>query len=108
MQKALIVTVFLFGASIAAAQQLDVDFTIVEDDQAAGCAGSIVSGLDPNGDGFLSVRTGPGSNFTKIDELHNGDTVRTCAQQGKWVGVYYGQPRRKGWVHSNWLIAGAG
>jgi hypothetical protein len=90
------------------AQQLDVDFAVFEDAQAAGCAGSIVSGLDPNGDGFLAVRTGPGSNFAKIDELHNGDMVRTCAMNERWVGVYYGQPRRKGWVHSNWLVDGAG
>ncbi|SLN45863.1 SH3 domain-containing protein [Ruegeria meonggei] len=98
----------VFLAGTAAAQQLDQDFTIIEDDQAAGCAGSIVSGLDPNGDGFLSVRTGPGSQFSKIDELHNGDLVRTCTRDGKWYGVYYGQPRRKGWVHGNWLIDGAG
>lgn len=90
------------------AQQLDVEFKIIEDAQAAGCAGSIVSGLDPNGDGFLAVRKGPGTQHAKIDQLYNGDTVRTCARSGRWIGVYYGTPRRKGWVHSNWLVDGAG
>ncbi len=97
----------LFGTA-ANAQQLDVEFTIIEDDQAAGCAGSIVSGLDPNGDGFLSVRTGPASSYRKLDELRNGDLVRTCARSGAWFGIYYGTPRRTGWVHGNWLIDGAG
>ena len=98
----------LATAGPAGAQQLDVEFTILEDGQAAGCAGSVVSGLNPKGDGFLAVRTGPGTGFRKIDELHNGDDVRTCAKSGKWIGVYYGQPRRKGWVHGNWLVDGAG
>ena len=102
-----ILTLSIIGSS-ALAQQLEVDFRIVEDMQAAGCAGSYVSGLDPNGDGFLAVRTGPGTGYQKIDELHNGDLVRTCAMTGPWVGVYYGNPRRKGWVHGNWLIDGAG
>ena len=108
MKTPTLVGILCLLAGPVIAQQLDVDFSIVEDGQAAGCAGSIVSGLDPNGDGFLAVRTGPGSEFRKIDELHNGNQVRTCARTGKWVGVYYGQPRQKGWVHSNWLIDGAG
>jgi len=90
------------------AQNLDVDFKIIEDRQAAGCAGSVVSRLDPNGDGFLAVRKGPGTRYAKIDQLYNGDSVRTCAQSGRWIGVYYGQPRRKGWVHGNWLVHVAG
>ncbi len=108
MRIPVLAALFLAAAGTAPAQQLDVDFVITEDGQAAGCAASIVSGLDPNGDGFLAVRTGPGSNYFQVDQLRNGDTVRTCAQQGEWIGVYYGQPRRKGWVHSNWLIDGAG
>lgn len=108
MKTTALVLSLSLAVSAAWAQQLDVDFTILEDAQAAGCAGSIVSGLDPNGDGFLAVRTGPGSNYAKLDELHNGDMVRTCVGSGRWVGIYYGQPRRKGWVHSNWLTEGAG
>ncbi|WP_191090062.1 SH3 domain-containing protein [Histidinibacterium aquaticum] len=92
----------------AQAQDLDVGFPIAEDGQAAGCAGSVVAGLDPGGDGFLAVRSGPGSSYRKLDELVNGDMVRTCARSGPWWGVYYGQPRRVGWVHGNWLVDGAG
>ena len=93
----------LFLSGPANAQQLDVDFFILEDDQAAGCAFARVTGLDPNGDGFLAVRTGPGTQYRKIDELHNGADVRPCDSRGNWSGVYYGSPRRKGWVHMNWL-----
>lgn len=91
-----------------AAQELDVPFRIAEDAQAAGCASSIVAGLDPNGDGFLAVRTGPGTGYRKIDQLYNGDMVRTCARSGAWIGVHYGKPRRVGWVHGRWLVDGAG
>lgn len=89
--------------SPAAAQTLEVDFFILEDDQAAGCLSATVTGLDPQGDGFLAVRSGPGTGYRKIDELYNGDHVRPCDAQGKWHGIYYGTPRRKGWVHGNWL-----
>lgn len=96
------------GAAPAAPQQLDVEFAIPADGQAAGCAGSLVAGLDPQGDGFLAVRSGPGTGYRQIDALYNGNAVRTCARSGKWIGVYYGSPRRKGWVHGNWLVDGAG
>jgi len=102
---ALVLTLIATGAS---AQQLDVDFEIIEDDQAAGCGGSVVAGLNPSGDGFLAVRTGPGTEYRQIDKLHNGNMVRTCAVHGSWVGVYYGQPRQRGWVHGNWLTHVAG
>ena len=105
--KTLVVMLSFLG-SASAAQQLDVDFHILEDAQAASCAASVVAGLDPNGDGFLAVRAGPGTGYRKIDELHNGNMVRTCAAYGAWVGVYYDQPRRKGWVHGTWLVDGAG
>lgn len=96
-------TALLLATSPAMAQQLDVPFVIEEDGQAAGCLWATVRGLDPNGDGFLAVRSGPGSNYRKLGEIYNGDQVRYCARAGKWMGIYYGSPRRVGWAHSNWL-----
>ena len=87
----------------ATAQQLDV--AIVADcvpGQAACYATSRVAGLKSGGDGFLAVRTGPGSDFRKIDELYNGDVVEVIEFAGKWRGVRY-RDGRLGWVHSNWL-----
>jgi hypothetical protein len=92
----------------ASAQVLDVPFVVTPDDQIAGCAGSVVAGLDPNGDGFLSVRTGPGTEYRKIDEIHNGDSVRTCDARGAWIAIVYGPSNKKGWVHGRWLKHVAG
>ena len=91
-----------FAVGAVYAQALDIP--IVDDcvaDQAACYATSQVAGLDPNGDGFLAVRTGPGSDYRMIDRLHNGDVVEHITSQGPWRGVRYGG--RKGWVHGNWL-----
>lgn len=103
MRTFLISLTFACLGTLAHAQNLDVDFKIHADGQAAGCPSSVVAGLDPNGDGFLAVRTGPGSNYRKIDELRNGAVVSPCARNGKWYGVSYDNRRKKGWVHGNWL-----
>lgn len=108
LPRAVAIALLLTG-ECTLAQELDVPFGIVEDDQAAGCLAAHVAGLDPNGDGFLTVRAGPGTGHRKIDELYSGDRVRTCARSGAWYGVYYGNPRRVGWVHGKWLVdSGAG
>lgn len=99
-------------------QKLDVP--IMEqagDGQMANCASSIVAGLKAGGDGFLAVRSGPGAEYRKLDELHNGDVVFVFEMRGKWAGVAYRTEtvscsstkaraityEKKGWVHSNWL-----
>jgi hypothetical protein len=99
----------------AAAQQLDVPVRIpVTDGQTATCASSTVTGLDPNGDGFLALRSGPGTEFRKIGELHNGDVVFTCDASGPWVGIQLRYPNPGapagpgGWVHGRWLKPLAG
>lgn len=121
------------GAKPSDAQPLDV--TIYEqggDGQMAECGLYKVAGLNPNGDGFLAVRTGPGSNYRKFDELHNGDFVLAYDfSNSPWLGVIYGRdqevlksdtgcgfigngkrplpyPGKKGWIHSNWLELVAG
>jgi hypothetical protein len=89
----------------AAAQRLDVPI-VPYCDQAtteAACSGvGTVMGLDPNGDGFLAVRTGPGTSFPMIDQLFNGERVTTINGQGNWLGVEY-RGGRMGWVHGNWI-----
>ncbi len=112
----------LFAAAIAA-NTLDVP--VMEtggDGQMANCASSRVAGLKAGGDGFLAVRSGPGSDYRKLDELHNGDVVIVFEMRGKWAGIVYRTPAvdcssaatrpvaypNKGWVHSNWLAELAG
>jgi hypothetical protein len=91
------------------------------------CDGATVKGLNPQGDGFLAVQSGPRINYPRVDKLHNGDRVITCDTYGDWFAVVYPGPgrtmescddwfdrnRRKtvpytgpcrsGWVHKNWL-----
>lgn len=112
----------IIGFELAAA---NLDVPVMEqggDGQAANCATSAVSGLKPGGDGFLAVRSGPGSQFRKLDELHNGDVVVVFENRGDWAGIVYRTPnfecsstktravryKNKGWVHSRWLRPLAG
>jgi hypothetical protein len=62
---------------------------------------------DLNGDGFLAMQTGPGTDYRKIDELHNRDKAWTCSVNGSWIAAYYAKPRRKGWgMAGGWWTAG--
>lgn len=88
------------------------------------CALGEVHGLKKDGDGFLAVRTGPGTANQQIDHVINGDRVWVFNQSGEWYGVVYGVDEvdcspveedvpvraegKKGWVHSRWvrIIAG--
>lgn len=115
----------LAGPTKAVGTTKDLDVPIMEyggDGQAANCASSVVTGLKASGDGFLAVRSGPGSRYRKLDELHNGEVVIVYEVRGKWAGVVYRTKattcsatkthpityERKGWVHTNWLRQLAG
>ncbi|CTQ47602.1 SH3 domain-containing protein [Roseibium aggregatum] len=128
-------TVIVVFPLLAVADDLDV--VIYEqggDGQIAECWLGAVSGLKKGGDGFLAVRSGPGTTYRKMDELYNGDHVLVYdgSADGKWLGVIYGRgqevvdnsnygcgyvgqgqrplpyPGKKGWIHSNWVIGIAG
>jgi hypothetical protein len=67
-----------------------------------GCSRSgRVRGLDPNGDNFLAVRTGPGTGFQEIDRIFTGDKVAICSSKGKWYRVKYGGG--SGWVYGRYV-----
>ena len=61
----------------------------------------IVYGLDPNGDGFLSLRRKP--NSTQIGKLYEGDQVKILGHRGKWYKVKDLNSNKVGWSHSNWI-----
>ena len=88
-----------------------------------------VRGLNPEGDGFLAVRTGPGEGHQMVDKLTEGRQVYICDERGAWVGIVYSNepiddgcgvtspweapapytgPCRSGWVAARWIrdIAG--
>lgn len=111
-------------ATALAAQSLDVPVMERADEDLDTCAYGKVTGLKADGDGFLAVRSGPGTQFAKIDELVNEDEIWLFEQRGKWIGIAYGTSNvdcspinadrelqtngKKGWVHENWIIVLAG
>jgi hypothetical protein len=86
----------------------------------------VVEGLNPRGDGFLSVRAGPSTDRREIDRLGNGVAVFICVIEGDWFGIVYPQsarcgvgspwprrrayqgPCRSGWVHRRFVRQTAG
>jgi hypothetical protein len=115
---AAVLTIPAIGA--AGAQQLDVPVMELASDDLDTCALGKVTGLKAGGDGFLAVRSGPGSSYRKLDEIHNEDRVWLFEQRGEWIGIVYGighdmscgaidkdrpvpHPGKKGWVHQNWI-----
>lgn len=48
-----------------------------------------VTGLDPKGENFLSVRTGPGVGFAAVDRLAAAAQVYICETRGNWLGIVY-------------------
>lgn len=61
-----------------------------------------VSGLDPNGDGFLALRSGTTSAATRLAKMTEGTLLTVLGQQGDWRHVRL-QDGREGWAHSNWI-----
>ncbi|MGV3554990.1 MAG: hypothetical protein ACO1OD_07010 [Croceibacterium sp.] len=98
------------------------------DAQLDACAtAAVVSGLDPAGDNFLSVREGPGQNHAETDRLAGGQGLAVCDSNGPWLGVIYSKdgadcevsspasqrtryqgPCRSGWVAARYVTITAG
>ncbi len=59
-----------------------------------------VAGIRPNG--FLAVRTGPGTRYPQIDSLYRGDSgIEVLRCTGSWCRIRYGNI--VGWVFSRYL-----
>jgi hypothetical protein len=92
------------------------------------CSSGEVVGLDPYGDNFLSVRSGPGGPpYREIDRLFSSDAVRVCDRKAPWFAVVYSTrkpqescdigakgtrrpymgPCQYGWVHSRYIKVNA-
>lgn len=90
----------------------------------------VVSGLKPEGNGFLAVRSGANAKYALIDKLLEGQKVFICntSTDGNWFGVVYSheniddcgvsspvtpaQPYKgkckSGWVNAHWIKVLAG
>ena len=96
----------LAAVALVAALSLGVSAAHAAEPWEAGCK---IRGLDPNGDGFLSIRRGAGTQHAEIARVHNGDALfldtRKC--QGKWClaegGVVNGNRSAvSGWFYTAW------
>ena len=54
------------------------------------------------GDGFLNLRTGPGTRFDVVVRMYNGEWVEVLERSGNWVRVYH-QGGFEGWAFSQYL-----
>ena len=82
------------GSSLQAQNLHKVDVPIMigggENQNEACEEGADIVGLDPHGDGFLSVRSGPGGKqFREIDRVYNGMHVKVCGENGTWSAIVY-------------------
>jgi uncharacterized protein YgiM (DUF1202 family) len=123
--KTILASALLIGNIAAShAQPLDVDVMERADDGLDTCAYGQVVGLKSDGDGFLSVRTGPGTKYESFDELKNNDKVWLYEEKDGWYGIVYGVAEqncspvdndrpvetdgKKGWVFGKWVEVLAG
>lgn len=61
-----------------------------------------VAGLDPNGDGFLALRSGTAAAATRLMKMPEGTRLKVLGQDGVWFNVRT-QTGAQGWAHSNWI-----
>ena len=56
----------------------------------------------PN-DGYLNLRTGPGTRYRITREMYNGDRVRVVEYAGRWVRVVH-ESGARGWASARYLV----
>lgn len=61
-----------------------------------------VSGLSPDGDGFLALREGPSTDWPILERMPNGTRLEVVETSGQWKRVKT-MAGRVGWAHSNWI-----
>ncbi len=98
--KALIALALFAAAAVtatAAGAQRARPVTIFADPELDACPSTgRVSGLNPRGDNYLSVRAAPGANAREVARLRPGQIVWICdVSAGEaWLGVIYSNGRR--------------
>ncbi|MEM9278469.1 MAG: SH3 domain-containing protein [Pseudomonadota bacterium] len=108
----------------AKAQQLQKPVMEVPEEDWDTCSFGKVANLNPEGDNFLAVRSGPGTGSAMIDKIFKGDKVWVFNLDGDWMGIVYGVeevscppvespreyqgPGKKGWVFGKYIKQIAG
>ncbi|MCB1462200.1 MAG: caspase family protein [Nitratireductor sp.] len=72
---------------------------------AIGGQAGYVTGLDPNGDNFLSLRTGPGSGNREIARMLPNTPLNITGSQGNWYQVTLDNGM-SGWAYGKYIAFG--
>jgi hypothetical protein len=64
-----------------------------------------VGGLDPEGDGYLALRTGPGTGFNEMQRLLPGTILSVKERRGKWRRVQL-EDGTIGWAFGAYILPG--
>lgn len=124
----ILAAIALAGVSAAALAQQHVPVIAGKHPGYDACESvGVVAGLNPQGDGFLAVRAGPGTGYGMRDKVYNGYLLNICDQRGASLGVVYSHetqdcgvstpwpapaaytgPCSSGWVHRNFVKDYAG
>lgn len=64
-----------------------------------------VGGLNPAGDNFLALRTGPGSGYAMILPMGPGTFVTVLRRNGKWFFVEL-EDGTRGWAYGSYIFGG--
>ena len=96
MKRALLALGLLGAAAAAATPDRPVRIGTVAPDLDACLSQGEVTGLNPAGDNYLTVRAGPGRDARDIGRLGPGHVVNVCEDRGEWLGIVFGSSRDPG------------
>ena len=66
-------------------------------------SGGAVRQIWSPGDGYLNLRTGPGSDFRILRRMYHGERVDILERKGNWVRVYHHPTGARGWAYAKYL-----
>ena len=69
------------------------------------CHADYVTGLNPYGDNYLSLRTGPGTHYTEIDRMGPGTRLEVIGRSGSWRHVRL-ENGEEGWAFGKYIARG--
>jgi len=73
---------------------------------AGPAAADYVTGLDPQGDNFLSLRNGPGTSYSRVLKLAPNTELTVIGISGKWRKVVLNDGT-VGWAYGKYIAPGA-
>lgn len=64
-----------------------------------------IGGLDPNGDNYVSLRSGPGSKYDELRQLAPDTVVTVIEERGRWRRVRL-EDGSEGWAFGKYVLPG--